>query len=234
MKPGLLSKEGTHIRASGNDLYTHNPLMPHGKGAQALAERQQKYGDGAQTIKNAIATEHGQALADRVFQNLNLTNQVTVGDLRAIRREIQAELQNQPTAQAQKSDLSGLSGEPHTDAHIVLRGGSPELDHASRAFREFLAANFEQPTMRFVDAYHDLLANPSKDGLQAFIRDHVDDPQMNIYDYSKDMMHEHVGTLGDHPSREEISKALGHVVGDVTESFGGDLYKRFRAEYLKS
>jgi hypothetical protein len=31
MKPGLLSKEDKHIRGSGNDLYTHNALMPHAR-----------------------------------------------------------------------------------------------------------------------------------------------------------------------------------------------------------
>jgi hypothetical protein len=235
MKPGLLSKEDKHIRGSGNDLYTHNALMPHGKGAQALADRQQKYSDGAATIKNAIASQYNSPeLADRVFQNLNLTDRVTVGDLRAIKREIQAELLNQPTVQAQKSDLSQFGSEPTTAAHQVFRGGTPDLAHASQAFREFLAKNHEEPTVQFLDAYNQLLANSSKAGADAFVRNHIDNPDMNIYANNKEDAREGVAALGNNPSRQDVERAFDHAIRDLNESFVHDMFGRFQKEYQAS
>jgi hypothetical protein len=234
MKPGLLSKEDKHIRGSGNDLYTHNALMPHGKSAQALADRQQKYGDGAATIKNAIATQYSPQLADRVFQNLNLTDRVTVDDLRVIKREIQAELLNQPTVQAQKSDLSQFGSEPTTAAHQVFRGGTPDLAHASQAFREFLAKNHEEPTVQFLDAYNQLLANPSKAGADAFVRNHIDNPDMNIYANNKEDAREGVAALGNNPSRQDVERAFDHAIRDLNESFVHDMFGRFQKEYQAS
>ena len=55
LKPGLLSNEGKHIRGLGNDLYTHNALMAHGKGAQALADRPAEVWRRCTAIKDAIA-----------------------------------------------------------------------------------------------------------------------------------------------------------------------------------
>lgn len=111
MKPGLLENENKHIRGDGNGtrLYTHSSLQAHGSGATALANRLQKYQDGADFIKQALTREFGQEVADKVFSNLNLTDEVRLSDLKAIRNE--ARLVNE--------SLSRLANIPAPSANFV-------------------------------------------------------------------------------------------------------------------
>ena len=53
-KPGPLSNSDQHLRLTGTSLHTHNPLMPHGKGAAALQARLDKYDHAATAVKDAI------------------------------------------------------------------------------------------------------------------------------------------------------------------------------------
>lgn len=242
MKPGLLENQDKHIRLNGNTLYTHNQMMAHGKGALALSARLQKYESGAGAVKTAVANQYSPALADRVFRNLGLTDgqgrtrEATLRDLRAIRNEIQAELQQAGTTgmPATKSDLSGLSGDPTTDAHAVFKGGSPGLEHVSQAFRIFLEQNYEQPTANLLDAYNALLDNPTKVGADALIRDHINNRDVNIYENNKEAAREAARELGPDPTREDISRAFDSAIRDMNESFAGDMYSRFIKEYTST
>lgn len=240
MKPGLLESQDKHIRLNGNTLYTHNQLMAHGKGTAALNARLQKYESGADAVKKAVAHQYTPALADRVFRNLGLTDsqgrtrEVTLGDLRAIRNEIRAELQRQTGTEVTKSDLSGLSGDPTTDAHVVFKGDNPELQHVSQTFRAFLDENYEQPTANLLDAYNALLANPTKAGADALIRDHINNRDVNIYENNKEAVREGVQGLGPDPTSDDIRHVFDHAIRDVNESFGGDLYSRFIKQYAST
>jgi hypothetical protein len=226
-KPGPLTSKDIHLRGDGNTLYTHNQLVRHGKGAAALADRRQKYDEAGPLIRQAIDQQHGQGVAASVFKTLGIGDQVTLRNLRPIRNEIRNLLQQRQA----KSDLSQLSGELYQDAHSVFCGGLPGLDHANQAFRQFLEDNHEQPTIEFVDAYYQLQNDPSPENLQAFVADHLNDTNMNLYDARKQETVKLLAKLGPSPSWEEIKQALDPVMGDVNESFAGDLYARFVNSY---
>ncbi|MBV8191971.1 MAG: hypothetical protein JO339_32375 [Alphaproteobacteria bacterium] len=98
-KPGLFKSDSAHVRGGqslqgSQQVYTHNPLMPNGRGEEALARRLQKYEAGAGLVKQAMANEYGTAVADAVFRRVkearpNLDKEVTRGDLNRLRNEIQ-------------------------------------------------------------------------------------------------------------------------------------------------
>jgi hypothetical protein len=226
-KPWPLTPKGIHLRGDGNTLYTHNQLMPHTKGTAAAADRQDKYNEAGPLIRQTIDQEHGDGVADTVFESLGLVDQVTLRDLKRIRDAI---LLLQPQQVAAKSDLSTLSGKERIDAHLVFRGASPELEHASQAFRKFLAKT-EQPTIDFLDAYYALEKDPSPENLRAFVDDHLNNPDMNLYDYHKQQTIDLLAALGPSPTWAQIKDALDPVLGDVNESFADNRYFKFKASY---
>jgi hypothetical protein len=105
-KPGLLDNSSQHLRLEGNNLHTHNQLVPHDKGAAALQHRTDKYTQAAGAVKQSIANQYSQSLADRVFQNLNLPGEVRLADLRPIKQEV-----NRLTAELQRA-VQGLQSIP--------------------------------------------------------------------------------------------------------------------------
>ena len=229
-------KGDKHVRGTAGSTQ----LYVHGDKAHGIGSRQPKYQEGVGQIKAALDQDFGPGFGDRAFKELGKTKGffsanpekgLKLKDIDTLDQIVQnlraADLQSNP------SDLSGLSGHPVQDAHTVLTRNDPALAHVKQAFKDFLAENYEQPTMQFVEAYHALLANPntSKADVQAFIRDHVDDPGMNIYSNNKDESRARVENLGANPTRDDVMTALDHVVRDVNESFGGDMYARFIKGY---
>src|SRR5690242_4350429 len=60
---------GSNVDETGTTIYKHTALLSR-SGADALRERQQKFADGAQAIRQAIANQTSPAFADRVLRNV--------------------------------------------------------------------------------------------------------------------------------------------------------------------
>ncbi len=151
-KPGPLGNADQHLRLTGTNLHTHNPLMPHGKGAAALQARLEKYDNAAVAVKNAIAQEYGPAVADRVFRNLGLGSEVRLRDLRAIK----AEIERLPVLDIETYRREGAGIDRGEMLSAAVEGRDPALEDALDAFSQKTQTS---DSLQFLRAVHDYRQN---------------------------------------------------------------------------
>lgn len=164
-KPGPLGNADQHLRLTGTNLHTHNPLMPHGKGAAALQARLDKYDGGAGAVKDAIARQYSPEIADKVFQNLGLGNEVRLGDLRAIK----AEIERQTTV-----DLGKYARDNHRMLQAAVDGTDPPL---AEAFEAFGKKSLTSENLDFLRAVGDYRQEPTAEKAQAIVDAFIDGSQ---------------------------------------------------------
>lgn len=163
-KPGPLGNADQHLRLTGTNLHTHNPLMPHGKGAAALQARLEKYDNAAVAVKNAIAQEYGPAVADRVFRNLGLGSEVRLRDLRAIK----AEIERLPVLDIETYRREGAGIDRGEMLSAAVEGRDPALEDALDAFSQKTQTS---DSLQFLRAVHDYRQNPTEEKAQKIVGD---------------------------------------------------------------
>ena len=164
-RPGPLSNSDQHLRLTGTNLHTHNPLMPHGKGAAALQARLDKYNGGAGAVKDAIARQYTPEIADKVFRNLGLGSEVRLRDLRAIK----AEIERQTTL-----DI----GKYGHDTTRMLQAAIDRTDPAlSGAFEAFGEKSLTSENLNFLRAVSDYRQAPTAEKARAIVSEFIDGAQ---------------------------------------------------------
>lgn len=161
-KPGPLSNADQHLRLTGTNLHTHNPLMAHGKGAAALQARLDKYDNAATAVKDAIAHQYSPEIADRVFQNLGLGSEVKLRDLRSIK----AEIERQTTMDLGKYDR---------DTNRMLQAAIDGTDQPlTEAFEAFGKKSMTSENLDFLRAVTDYRQKPTAEKAQAIVDEFID------------------------------------------------------------
>lgn len=161
-RPGPLSNSDQHLRLTGTSLHTHNPLMPHGKGAAALQARLDKYDNAATAVKDAIAHQYSPEIADRVFRNLGLGSEVRLGDLRTIK----AEIERQTTV-----DLGKYDRDTSRMLQAAIDGTDPPLTEAFEAFGQ---KSMTSENLDFLRAVSDYRREPTAEKARAIVDEFVD------------------------------------------------------------
>lgn len=223
MKPGPLTNESKHLRLDGTKLYTHNSLMPHGKGAAALVARDAKYEGVAATIKQAITKEHGAGVADAVFANLGLAtghgSSVKLSDL----RNIKAEIANLTTV-----DVSRYAGSRKNEAMLdaAISKSDPGL---ATALEGFLKKNYAEVNLDFLRAVHDYEREPTDDKARDIVANFFDGGpnQINPSDRASDAKAMFDGARDALGSNGADSKAFDRLREEVHYMTAHDLMPRF-------
>lgn len=144
---------GKHLRSDGVKLYTHNPLVPHGKGQAALDDRNAKKAGVAAEVKAAIVREHGPDVANAVFSNLHLTtgptSSVTLSDLKAMKAQIKT---------LTTVDLGRHGGGAEAMLKAAVTGSDPAL---AADFEKFVVKNKARENLDFLRAVHDYEQEPT-------------------------------------------------------------------------
>jgi hypothetical protein len=139
LRPGLF-ESGQHVRGDEKngyrEYYTHNPLVPSGRGSEALERRRDKYARGAAIVVDALNNEYPSAVVKRVINAVSkrtgrdLYKEVTRGDLELLRKELDSEFRSCPgrevrrtcTRQDQEGHQAGISSLPRAAGRLVARG----------------------------------------------------------------------------------------------------------------
>ena len=94
-EPGLFTK-GEHLRGTEDGtLYLHGLFSISNKGEQALKERQQKWEQGSENVRQTIDRDYGEGVGEKIFQKISnridrdLSKELLRGDLPLIRSELQ-------------------------------------------------------------------------------------------------------------------------------------------------
>lgn len=223
MKPGPLTNESKHLRLDGTKLYTHNSLMPHGKGAAALVARDAKYEGVAATIKQTITKEHGAGVADAVFANLNLAtgpgSGVKLSDLRSIKAEVDRLTVVDP---GRYRDVSS-----HDMLDAAVSGADPAL---TTAFEKYAAKKYTSESFDFLRAVHDYRAAPSAEKARQIVDTFFDGGRREVNTSDRDgpeVFEEARHALMASPADRQ---AFDKVFESVSDLFAGDIVPKYKAD----